>query len=851
MKKFLVSMIIVCISSTLFAAEFNENEKRHRDEKTNNETNELVKKARVSDESPAKNEVIALLIQRTEFFDTIIARLTALKEQQEKQKQEISSLEQAFSSQAQGQKSQSSLAPMEIEGPSVAARPKESPQEAARLLQAGRTGSIAAVSALLKLSPPPAPTKISPSVPRVLSVAKKSTGGLSPAVNTKKAQSPAAPSPKALKHSIIQSRDGLEGTFSENKLYKCLLSLVNHKGAITSLTCDSEGKRIFSVGTDKILNIWDTRTKHLIKMHHLSIEPLFLRTYSPTVLALGAPQGHLDLLMLDTGEIKERIGKEGRGITALALSPDKKFVAKGSTREQKHGISFWQIGQKSQKKQYNYLNPIRALCFTNDNQSIIIAMGTAIDIINIHTQESTIIQEHKSPVTLLCPLTDALFASAAEDGTLVVWDLKNCTLKQRIEKAHIQGITALAFDPQENILFSGSKDGIVKCWDVQKGLYLDSIKSSSGKGITALCHNPHTGDVIIGLANKEIQVWQKCVRKEPAPQNVAPVPHYEDMPDLTEWQRSRAPQISLTPEKTVLPVSPGSSIVSLCTSCNSGELVAGYADGSIKRINPERLMPLLESHAGPVLCMRLNPYVSQQLITGSQDSTIRIWDLATNSCIETLSGDNGHKASVTSVIPHPNPAYKDAFISTSEDNTIKIWDISNGSCVQTLQQDGPISLAVPVQTSPHHIITASGTYITLWDLEKESILKKHAAADSLITALLPYYTESANNEVIVASEKGTIYIVNVDTGYLKAILRGHTGSVKALCLHPHEKHLLLSTAQDGSTRIWNLKTSKCIYVSTESSGYGTTLLPHPTNPAIAIVGTSRGTIQELMYPQSK
>ncbi len=843
MNKLFISLIIACLSSALFASECNENGKRNADKIEN----DGVKKACIREESSAQNEVIALLSERIKFFDTVIERLTALKEQQAEQKLEISSLRKALRVQDKGKKSESAPAPMEIES----ASPKESLVH--QLLKAGKTGSLAAVSSVLKAAPPAAP-KASPSIKSLQPVARKSIGGVSPFAKRHKEQLTPSSSPKVPKRPVVQPAKTIEGDESENKLFKCLFSLKNHKGPIAALACDMEGTRIFSVGSlDKMLNIWDARAKLVIKTHRLSIAPLFLKEYTSQTLALGAPQGHLDLLALDTGEIKERRGKEGRGITALALSPDKKFLARGTTRGAKHALSLWQIGAEK-KDRYDYFNPIRALSFTEDSKSVIIATGATIIVIRNDTKESVTMQGHLSPVTHLCALGDQCFASAADDGSIFIWDLKDRELKHRIEKAHSQEITALTFNAHENILVSGSKDGIVKCWNIKEGTCYDMIRCSDVKGITALCCNPIKGDIIVGLSEEEIQVWQVCVPKEKAPQPLPRVPDYQDMPDVHQLgvpSEKTLARHSL-PEKPAVPTSAStptlsSAVTKLCISGNPEEIIAGYADGSIKRITPKGQIPLLEGHAGAVLDMYLSPYVLQQLISCSQDGTIRVWDLTTNSCITTL-GSDGSVASITSVIPHPNPTFKEILISTSLDKTVKIWDMGSGSCIQTLREITPVSLAIPVISNVHQLITASGTHITLWDLTEGTILHTREAANSNITALLPYCTEETKNGVVVGSADGTIFIVNVDTGFLVGKLQGHKGQINALWSPPGDKRLLVSTSQDGSARVWDMKTSKCIYVSTEANGYHTALLPHPSNPVTMLVGTSRGTIQELLYP---
>ncbi|XP_004486721.1 coatomer subunit beta'-1-like [Cicer arietinum] len=59
----------------------------------------------------------------------------------------------------------------------------------------------------------------------------------------------------------------------------------------------------------------------------------------------------------------------------------------------------------------------------------------------------------------------------------------------------------------------------------------------------------------------------------------------------------------------------------------------------------------------------------QYLLSGSDDYTAKVWDYDSKNCIQTLEG---HKNNVTSICVHPELPI---IITTSEDSTVKIWDV--------------------------------------------------------------------------------------------------------------------------------------------------------------------------------
>ena len=80
-------------------------------------------------------------------------------------------------------------------------------------------------------------------------------------------------------------------------------------------------------------------------------------------------------------------------------------------------------------------------------------------------------------------------------------------------------------------------------------------------------------------------------------------------------------------------------------------------------------------HIGGVTCMSYSPN-GRQIVSGSRDRTIRIWDAEIGAIIgEPL---NGHTNVVWSVAYSPNGRH---IISGSDDMTIRIWDAETGAAI--------------------------------------------------------------------------------------------------------------------------------------------------------------------------
>lgn len=115
------------------------------------------------------------------------------------------------------------------------------------------------------------------------------------------------------------------------------------------------------------------------------------------------------------------------------------------------------------------------------------------------------------------------------------------------------------------------------------------------------------------------------------------------------------------------------------------------------------------------------------VISGSLDTTIRVWDIAEGICLHTLVGHT----SLTSGMQ----LLDNILVTANADSTIKVifcvfsykkqvWDISTGHCLYTL--DGHDSAVTSLQFLHGKLIASSsddGT-VKLWDVQKGKIRKR-------------------------------------------------------------------------------------------------------------------------------
>jgi len=98
------------------------------------------------------------------------------------------------------------------------------------------------------------------------------------------------------------------------------------------------------------------------------------------------------------------------------------------------------------------------------------------------------------------------------------------------------------------------------------------------------------------------------------------------------------------------------------------------------------------------------------LVSGSDDSTVRLWDVQTGGFVQTF---HGHTNDVLSVSISANCTM---IASGSRDTTIRLWDIQMEECLHVVEQWGSVHHISFSPINPQGLISASGGKVQQWDI---------------------------------------------------------------------------------------------------------------------------------------
>jgi WD40 repeat protein len=127
---------------------------------------------------------------------------------------------------------------------------------------------------------------------------------------------------------------------------------------------------------------------------------------------------------------------------------------------------------------------------------------------------------------------------------------------------------------------------------------------------------------------------------------------------------------------------------------------------------------VLSGHTDEVGSLTFSPD-GTSLVSGSNDETIKLWDIQTGGVVKTF---HGHTDGVHSVSISPDHT---TIASGSEDETIRLWDIQTGECHCIIEQQGQVDYVIFSPANPQHLISASGGYIWKWDINGHQIGPTH------------------------------------------------------------------------------------------------------------------------------
>ncbi len=242
--------------------------------------------------------------------------------------------------------------------------------------------------------------------------------------------------------------------------------------------------------------------------------------------------------------------------------------------------------------------------------------------------------------------------------------------------------------------------------------------------------------------------------------------------------------------------------------------VSGSDDKSIKiwDLDSGQCRGTLEGHTNKVNCVSVTPD-GTRIISGSDDETICVWNYGNGHLLKTCMGHQHYVLSITSL-----PDGKRALSSAAGgDPTIKLWELDSGQCLKTLKGHTNSITSVAVTWDGKRAI--SGSYdktIKYWDLENGQCLGTLTGHAGCINSV---QITPDGRYAISGSDDNTVKLWDLITKTCKGTFEGHKDRIHSVSISPDGTLAASTGFQDFTLRVWDLKDNFCVQVITDEKDY--------------------------------
>ncbi|KAK6967090.1 WD40 repeat-like protein [Favolaschia claudopus] len=257
-------------------------------------------------------------------------------------------------------------------------------------------------------------------------------------------------------------------------------------------------------------------------------------------------------------------------------------------------------------------------------------------------------------------------------------------------------------------------------------------------------------------------------------------------------------------------------VTSVAFSPDGKQIVSGSDDNTVRvwdAVTGVAIGSPLEGHSHWVTSVAFSPD-GKQIVSGSYDKTVRLWDTVTGVPIG--SPLEGHSSYVNSVAFSSDGKQ---IVSGSHDMTVRVWETATGDAVGT-PLEGHSDYVTSVAFSPDGKHIASGSLdktVRVWDTATDGVVGTPLEGHSRDVNAVAFSPDGKH--IVSGSDDMTVRVWDTATGTAVGTpVKGHSYNVSSVAFSPDGKHIV-SGSDDMTVRVWDTATGTAVGTPLKGHSY--------------------------------
>jgi WD40 repeat protein/uncharacterized caspase-like protein len=207
------------------------------------------------------------------------------------------------------------------------------------------------------------------------------------------------------------------------------------------------------------------------------------------------------------------------------------------------------------------------------------------------------------------------------------------------------------------------------------------------------------------------------------------------------------------------------------------------------------------SHAGYTRAVAFSPN-GQLILSGSDDGTIKIWDVKSSRLVRTLDTVPSGTIAV-SILQDGRRG-----LSAHDDGRLRLWDLTSGAVLRTFGGDARAATSLSISPNGSRVLSGSDDFTAkLWDIGTGQLLRtfatKGAGAVSSVVLLPDGHT------ALSGGFGKPVYRWDIATGKVIQEYKGHSNTVESVAISP-DMRTALSSSSDNTMKLWDIATGRML-----------------------------------------